>query len=77
MVFLSKKLSSDIPWVEKHRPKSIKEMAIPNAKVKGQKVNLDEELRNFVKEFFDEMRLINDENKRIKIFNRTHGEKER
>lgn len=78
MVLLSKiKLNSDIPWVEKHRPKSIKEMAIPNAKVKGQKVALDEELRDFVKSFFSEMRLINEENKKINIFNRTHGEKER
>ena len=31
-----------IPWVEKYRPKSIKEMALPIAKVGRQKVNIAE-----------------------------------
>ncbi|MFX1358247.1 MAG: replication factor C large subunit [Promethearchaeota archaeon] len=74
---MSKKLNSDIPWVEKHRPKSVKDMAIPNTKIKGQRVNLDEELRSFIQNFFNEMKSINEENKKIKLFNRTHGEKER
>ena len=51
---MSKKASYDIPWVEKYRPKSIKEMALPTANVSGQKVDLSKELINFVKNFFSD-----------------------
>ena len=65
-----------MPWVEKYRPKSLKDMALPTAKVSGQRVKLTEELTKFVKEFFKERKRINQENKRIKAFNRTVIEKE-
>ena len=68
--------NSNIPWVEKYRPKSIKEMALPTAKVEGHKVNLAEELIKFVKAFFKEINRINRENKSIRTFNRTAIEKE-
>jgi len=32
-----------MPWVEKYRPKSLKDMALPTAKVSGQRVKLIEE----------------------------------
>ncbi len=66
----------DMPWVEKYRPKSLKDMALPIAKVSGQRVKLIEELIKFVKIFFKERKRINQENKRIKAFNRTVIEKE-
>lgn len=69
------KSSVDRPWVEKYRPQSIKEMAIPQAKVSGHKVALDEELRMFVNNFFKEIRKINEENKKIRTHNRTVEEK--
>ena len=66
----------EMPWVEKYRPKSLKDMALPTANVSGQRVKLTEELTKFVKEFFKERKRINQENKRIKAFNRTVIEKE-
>jgi replication factor C large subunit len=65
----------NLPWVEKYRPKSIREMAIPQAKVSGHIVALDEELRTFIKNFFRETQKINEENKKIKSFNRTVEDK--
>ena len=41
----------EMPWVEKYRPKSLKDMALPTAKVRGQRVKLTEELTKFVKDF--------------------------
>lgn len=67
---------SNIPWVEKYRPKSIKEMALPTAKVSGQRVDLAEELIKFVKEFFREIQKVNEENKKIRIENRKVPDKE-
>ncbi|MFX1594156.1 MAG: replication factor C large subunit [Promethearchaeota archaeon] len=72
---MSKK-DSDIPWVEKYRPKSIKEMALPTARLGRQKVKLEEELTNFLNQFFEERNRINRQNKEIREFNRTAIEKE-
>lgn len=69
------KTSLERPWVEKYRPQSIKEMAIPQAKVGGHRVALDEELRKFVKNFFNEIHKVNEENKKIRVYNRTVEEK--
>jgi len=66
----------EMPWVEKYRPKSLKDMALPTAKVRGQRVKLTEELIKFVKEFFIERNRINKKNSRIKAYNRTVIEKE-
>ena len=66
----------EMPWVEKYRPKSLKDMALPTAKVRGQRVKLTEELTKFVKDFFIERKRINQKNSRIKAFNRTVIEKE-
>ncbi|TFG17767.1 MAG: replication factor C large subunit [Promethearchaeota archaeon] len=63
------------PWVEKYRPQSIKEMAIPQAKVSGHRVALDEELRTFIKTFLTEIQNINEKNKKIRIYNRTVEDK--
>ena len=49
---MSKTIQTKMPWVEKYRPKSIKEMALLTAKVGGNRVDLAEELINFVKSFF-------------------------
>ena len=68
--------NENIPWVEKYRPKSIKDMALPTAKVGRQKVNIADELRQFVLEFFKEKTKINEANKAIRAFNRSHEEKE-
>ncbi|MFX1571736.1 MAG: replication factor C large subunit [Promethearchaeota archaeon] len=68
--------TNKLPWVEKYRPKSLSEMALPTARVRGQKVKLDEELNNFVKNFFLERNRINKEKIKIRIFNRTANEKE-
>ncbi|MFX1395160.1 MAG: replication factor C large subunit [Promethearchaeota archaeon] len=65
-----------MPWVEKYRPKSVKEMALPTAKVCGHRVNLVDDLANFIKNFFNEMKKINAENKTIRLHNRTVSEKE-
>ena len=65
-----------IPWVEKHRPRSIKDMALPTAKVGRQKVDIAEELRVFIIEFFKEKKKINEANKKIRAYNRIHEEKE-
>lgn len=73
---MSNNAKSNMPWVEKYRPQSIKEMALPTAKVSGNRVDLADELRNFVKNFFIEIKKINEENKKIKVFNRTVSEKE-
>lgn len=66
----------DIPWVEKYRPKSIKEMALPTARFGRQRVKLAEELTNFLTQFFEERKRVNRENKRIREFNRTAIDKE-
>ncbi len=65
-----------IPWVEKYRPRSIKDMALPTAKIGRQKVDIAEELRRFIIEFFKEKRKINEANKKIRAYNRIHEEKE-
>jgi replication factor C large subunit len=67
--------TADRPWVEKYRPQSIKDMAIPQAKVSGHRVTLDEELRIFIRNFFNEIHRINEENKRIRTYNRSVDEK--
>ncbi len=67
---------SNIPWVEKYRPKSIKEMALPTAKVSGHRVKLAEELIEFVKKFFIEIKKINQANKGIRAHNRKASNKE-
>lgn len=67
---------SNIPWVEKYRPQSIKEMALPTAKAEGHRVQLAEELIDFVHNFFKEMKRINEDNKIIKAHNRITNEKE-
>ena len=65
-----------IPWVEKYRPKRIKDMALPTAKISGERVKLSEELINFIKRFFVERKRVNHENIKIREFNRTVIEKE-
>lgn len=70
------KRKSDIPWVEKYRPKSIKDMALPTARISGQRVKLSEELISFVKNFFKERKKVNKENAVIREFNRGVVEKE-
>ena len=65
-----------IPWVEKYRPKSLKEMALPTARVRGQRVKVDEELIKFIKEYFMERDRVNRENAKIREFNRAAIEKE-
>jgi len=65
-----------IPWVEKYRPRSIKDMALPTAKIGRQKVDIAEELRRFIIEFFKEKRKINEANKKIRAYNRIHEEKD-
>jgi replication factor C large subunit len=64
-----------MPWVEKYRPTSLKEMALPTASVRGQKIKLAEELTKFITIFFKERKRINQENNRIKAFNKTVIEK--
>ncbi|MHA2267358.1 MAG: replication factor C large subunit [Promethearchaeota archaeon] len=66
----------EMPWVEKYRPKSLKDMALPTARVSGQRVKLSEELTKFVRKFFTERKKINQKNNRIKTFNKTVIEKE-
>jgi len=70
------KQGDNMPWVEKYRPKSIKEMALPVARINRQRVNLAETLMDFINSFFKEMERINEENKKIKAFNRTATKKE-
>ncbi len=65
-----------LPWIEKYRPKSLKDMAIPSAKSSGHKVNLAEELTNFVRNFFIEIKKINEINKEIRNHNRNATEKD-
>lgn len=79
MLKLAKKTrepKSDIPWVEKYRPQSIKEMALPTAKAENHRVQVAEELIDFVHNFFKEMKRINEDNKKIKAHNRITNEKE-
>jgi replication factor C large subunit len=72
---MSKK-KEDIPWVEKYRPKSIKDMALPTARLGRQRVKLDQELINFINQFFKERNKINKKNKEIREFNKTALEKD-
>lgn len=67
----------DIPWVEKYRPKSISEMALPTAKLGKNKVDLADELRAFISTFFKGIKQINAKNKEIKAFNRTAPDNKR
>jgi len=73
---MSQSSLNKLPWVEKYRPKSMSEMALPSAKLKGHKVELAEELRKFIKTFFKEKRYNNEKNRKIKSLNRIHVEKE-
>ncbi len=69
-------IKTNIPWVEKYRPKSLKDMALPKAKVNGHKVDLAEELTKFIKNFFIEKSKVNEMNKQIRTHNRTSSDKE-
>lgn len=71
---ISKK--TDTVWVEKYRPKSLKDMALPTARANGQRVKLAEELTSFITNFFIERKRINRENAKIKEQNKTVIEKE-
>ena len=51
-------------------------MALPTAKAEGHRVQVAEELIDFVHNFFKEMKRINEENKIIKAHNRITNEKE-
>jgi len=73
---LMSKKDSDIPWVEKYRPKSIRDMALPTARLGRQRIKLDEELTSFLNEFFEERKHINRKNQQIREFNRTAIEKD-
>lgn len=66
----------EMPYVEKYRPKSLKEMALSTARVSGQRVKLDEELTDFIKNFFIERKRVNNENAKIREHNKTVIEKE-
>jgi len=68
--------NNNTPWVEKYRPKSLKEMALPTAKLNRQKVNLAEELKKFISNFFQKIEIINQKNRRIRAHNRTATESE-
>ncbi len=46
-----KEKKTELPWVEKYRPKSIRDMAKPVAKVNRQKIDLIDELIKFIKNF--------------------------
>ncbi|MBD3196604.1 MAG: replication factor C large subunit [Candidatus Lokiarchaeota archaeon] len=72
---MAQKNKMEIPWVEKYRPVSLEEMALPTAKLNRQKVDLADELKNFIKSFFKEIKTINEKNKKIKAYNRTVSEK--
>jgi len=41
----------DLPWVEKYRPMSLKEMAKPSAKLNNKKVDLADEIIDFIKNY--------------------------
>jgi replication factor C large subunit len=69
-------LKAEMPWVEKYRPKSMKEMALPSARVDGHRVDLADELTKFIRNFFKNIKAINDKNKKIRAFNRNATEKE-
>ena len=73
---MSESSLNNMPWVEKYRPKSMSEMALPSAKLKGHKIELSEEFRKFIKVFFKEKRVNNEKNREIRSFNRIHREKE-
>ncbi len=51
-------------------------MALPTARVSGQRVKLDEELVDFIKSFFIERRRVNNENAKIREYNKIVIEKE-
>jgi replication factor C large subunit len=73
---MSENKQSKTPWVEKYRPKSLKEMALPSAKLNRQKVDLAEELKEFIKNFFEKKAELNEKNRQIRAHNRTASEKE-
>jgi replication factor C large subunit len=73
---MSENNNAGMPWVEKYRPKSIKDMALPTAKLKNHKVDLAEELKKFIKQFFKERETVNEINREIRAHNRTATEKE-
>lgn len=70
------KIHDDRPWVEKYRPNSISRMALPTAKINKHKVNLAEELRKFISNFFKEKKDLNEKNQLIRLHNRTHGKQD-
>jgi len=74
VINISKKI--DMPWVEKYRPKSLKEMALPTARVSGKRVKIAEELSTFIQDFFPERKRINQKNAKIKEYNKATLEKE-
>jgi replication factor C large subunit len=68
--------NNNTPWVEKYRPKSLKDMAVPSAKLNRQKVNLGQELKEFISKFFRKIEAINEKNRKIRAHNRTATESE-
>ncbi len=73
---MSEEKTSETPWVEKYRPKSLKEMALPTAKLNRKKVDLAEDLKEFIKNFFKQKAELNEKNRQIRADNRTASEKE-
>jgi replication factor C large subunit len=73
---MTEKKRSKEPWVEKYRPKSLKDMALPSAKLNRKKVDLAEELKEFIKGFFKQKANINKKNRKIRAHNKTATEKE-
>jgi len=73
---MSENDNAGMPWVEKYRPKSIKDMALPTAKLKRHKVDLAEELKKFISQFFKERETVNEINREIRAHNKTATEKE-
>jgi len=76
VIFIVAQKTEKLPWVEKYRPKFTRDMAFPTAKVGRQKVDLIEDLKKFVISFFKEKEKLNDANRQIRTYNRTHEEKD-
>lgn len=70
------KQESEAPWVEKYRPKSLKDMALPSATLNRKKVELADELKEFIHKFFKEKAKINEKNRNIRLHNKTASEKD-